>query len=84
MAPPRLRSGIELLEHSRSKSRERGSDHSAENDLKRLVADVRAARERLAALIDTIRKEHGEWPEREHRWEQWRAEIRGSRRSRIH
>ena len=84
MAPQRFLSAIELLEHRSGKSTPRGSVHTDEDELKRLVGEVRAARERLAALIETIRREHGRWPEREHRWEQWHAEIRGSGRFRVH
>jgi hypothetical protein len=84
MAPLRLPSAIELLAHRAGKSPQRGSDHTDEDDLKRLVGEVCAARERLAALIETISKERGRWPAREHRWEQWRADIRGSRRFRVH
>ena len=84
MARSRLPLAIALLEHRTGKSRPHGSDRTAEDDLKRLVAEVRLARKRLATLIDAIRKERGEWPEREHRWERWRAAMRDSRRSRIH
>jgi hypothetical protein len=84
MAPTRFPTAIALLEHRTGKSRPRGSDRTDEDDLKRLVGEVRVARERLAALIETIRRERGRWPEREHRWEQWRADMRDSRRSRIH
>jgi hypothetical protein len=84
MAPPRLPWAIELFEPRSGKSKPRGLDQRDTVELNRLVAEVRAARERLAALIETIRKEHGRWPEREHRWEQWRAEIRSSRRHRVH
>jgi len=84
MAPSRFPSAIAALEHRTGKSRPRGADRTDEDELKRLVVEVRAARERLATLIETTRKERGHWPEREHRWEQWRAEMRDSRRSRIH
>jgi hypothetical protein len=84
MAPSRFPSAIVLFEHRTGKSRPHGSDRTDEDELKRLVGEVRVARERLATLIETIRRERGNWPEREHRWEQWRAEMRDSRRSRIH
>ena len=84
MAPSRFPSAIALLEHRADKSRPRGADRTDEDELKRLVGEVRVARERLTTLIETIRKERGHWPDREHRWEQWRAEMRDSRRSRIH
>jgi hypothetical protein len=84
MAPSRLPSAFALLDHRTGKSRPRGADRADEDELKRVVGEVRAARERLATLIETIRRERGHWPEREHRWEQWRAEMRDSRRSRIH
>jgi HPt (histidine-containing phosphotransfer) domain-containing protein len=84
MAPSRFPSAIALLDHRTGRSRPRAYDHTAEDELKRLVGEVRAARQRLASLIATIKRERGRWPELEHRWEQWRAEMRGSRRSRIH
>jgi hypothetical protein len=84
MAPSRVTSAIELLERRSSRSRPDGSDRTDEDTLKRLVGEVRVAREQLASLIEAIRRERGQWPEREHRWEQWRAGIRDSRRSRIH
>jgi hypothetical protein len=83
MASSRFPSAIALLDHRTGRSRPRAYDHTAE--LKRLVGEVRAARQRLASLIATIKRERrGGWPELEHRWEQWRAEMRGSRRSKIH
>jgi hypothetical protein len=84
MAPSHLIPAIELLERRSSRSRPHGSDRTDEDTLKRLVGEVREARERLASLIEAIRRERGEWPEREHRWEQWRAGMTDSRRSRIH
>jgi hypothetical protein len=84
MAPSRFPPALVLLENRRGKNRPRGSDCTDEDELKRLVGEVRAARERLATLIETISRERGHWPEREHRWEQWRAEMRDSRRGRIH
>jgi hypothetical protein len=51
-------------------------DHSEENELERLVEEVRTARERLARLMETTRREREQWPGREHRWEQWRAGMR--------
>jgi hypothetical protein len=84
MAPSRFPSAIAFLERRTGKSLPRGSDRTDEDELKRLVGEVRAARERLVTLIETIRGERGHWPDREHRWEQWRAEMRDSRRSRIH
>jgi predicted nucleic acid-binding Zn-ribbon protein len=84
MALSRFRSAIAVLEHRSGRSRSRASDRTDEDELKRLVGEVRVARERLAALIETIKRERGQWPQREHRWERWRAAMRGSRRSRIH
>jgi hypothetical protein len=84
MAPARCPPAIALPEFRTGKGRPRGSDRTDEDELKRLVGEVRVARERLVTLIETIRREGGHWPEREHRWEQWRAEMRDSRHSRIH
>jgi predicted nucleic acid-binding Zn-ribbon protein len=84
MAPSRFSSTIAVLEHRSGKSRPHASDRTDEDELKRLAGEVRVARERLATLIETIRRERGQWPEREHRWERWRAAMRDSRRSRIH
>lgn len=84
MASSRFPPASAWLDHRTGKSTPHGSDRAEEDELRRLVGEVRVARERLVALIETIRSERGQWPEREHRWEQWRAEMRGSRRSRIH
>jgi hypothetical protein len=43
-----------------------------EEDLERLMAEVRQARERLAQLIKKIHTDRAAWKKREHGWEQLR------------
>ena len=43
---------------------------SDEDELARLIAEVREARERLSDLIAAIKSERAGWDEREQRWEQ--------------
>jgi hypothetical protein len=45
------------------------------DELARLIAEVRQARERLSDLIATIKSERVGWDEREQRWERWRSQL---------
>jgi hypothetical protein len=47
-----------------------------EDELERLIAEVREGRERLSDLIETIKSERAGWDEREQRWERWRSQLR--------
>jgi len=47
-----------------------------EDELARLVDEVREARERLSRLITTIRSERAGWNEREQQWERFRSQLR--------
>jgi hypothetical protein len=47
-----------------------------EDELARLIDEVREARERLSRLIATIKSERRGWDEREQRWERWRSQLR--------
>ena len=52
------------------------ADPAREEDLERLIAQVREARERLSALIGTIRADRPDWEERAQRWKRLQTEIR--------
>ena len=47
-----------------------------EDELARLVEEVREARERLARLITAVKAERAGWDEREQCWESWRSQLR--------
>src|SRR3954453_8832369 len=47
-----------------------------EDELVRLIAEVREARERLSDLIAAIKSDRAGWDEREQRWEHWRSQLR--------
>lgn len=47
-----------------------------EDELARLIDEVRSARERLARLIAAIKTERAGWEGREQRWARWRSQIR--------
>lgn len=51
-------------------------DPAREDELERLIALVREARERLARLIATLRAERPDWKDREQRWGRWRTETK--------
>lgn len=51
-------------------------DPGREDELERLIAQVREARERLARLIATLRAERPDWKDREQRWTRWRTEAK--------
>lgn len=53
----------------------RNRDHD-EDELARLVEEVREARERLARLITAVKAERAGWDEREQRWHSWRSQLR--------
>jgi hypothetical protein len=53
----------------------RAKRHDTEEELSRLIEDVREARERLAELIRSIRTGRP-GRAREHRWKQWRTDMR--------
>ncbi len=46
-----------------------------EDELARLIVDVRHARERLSALIAVIKADRAGWQQRERAWVRWRNEI---------
>ena len=46
-----------------------------DDELARLLDEVRESRERLARLIAAIRGERAGWEEREQRWERWRSQL---------
>jgi hypothetical protein len=47
-----------------------------EDELARLVEQVREARERLSRLITAVQAERTAWDEREQWWESWRSQLR--------
>ena len=51
------------------------ADPAREEDLERLIAQVREARERLSALIGTLRADRPDWEERAQRWKRWQTET---------
>jgi low affinity Fe/Cu permease len=57
-------------------ARASGNPADPEQELSRLIDEVRAARERLAELIRSIRAGRPEWQGREHHWARWGREMR--------
>ncbi|MEN3339861.1 MAG: hypothetical protein V7647_3537 [Acidobacteriota bacterium] len=51
------------------------SADEAEDELARLLDEVRDARERLSRLIAAMKAERAGWQEREQRWERWRSQL---------
>jgi hypothetical protein len=64
------------------------SADEAEDELARLLDEVRDARERLSRLIAAMRADRAGWQEREQRWERWRSQLptppRRPRRRDVH
>jgi uncharacterized protein YhaN len=56
--------------------------HSDEDELSRLVDDVREARTRLTSLIAEIKAKRAGWQDREQAWERWRSHMRNPARKR--
>jgi hypothetical protein len=57
-------------------ARASGNPADPEQELSRLIDEVRAARERLAELIRSIRAGRSERQGREHHWARWGREMR--------
>ena len=72
----RRRGSQESADSDRRRQFERaGEDSAREDELARLIAQVREARERLVRLIVTLRDGRPNWGEREQRWTQWRRDT---------
>ncbi|MDQ3346935.1 MAG: hypothetical protein M3545_03115 [Acidobacteriota bacterium] len=67
------RAGDACREHAGQE--DAGEDSAREDELARLIAQVREARERLVRLIATLRAGRPNWGEREQRWTQWHRDT---------
>ena len=78
--PASDRSGVDADRPAdRALASQRGHQND-EDELARLIEEVREARERLARLIATIKSERAGWDEREQRWEHWRSRLQNAPR----